>query len=376
MANETEIQFVETDAEVVESALVAAFEQIAGRTLHPADPERMFLLWATQIIVQLRVLLNESARQNIPRYAKGEVLDVLAEELFHKVSRISASAAMTTIKFTMSKPAESARLIPQGTRVATDDGIVFETTEDVYLPIGETEVEIGAKCQTTGTIGNGRLPGQINILVDVFPFYDHCENTTTSEGGAEEETDESLYQRMRASEDTYSTAGPVGGYEYHTKSVSSAIVDVVANSPKPGTVVVYPLLSGGKIPEEEMLASIKAAVNDETIRPLTDQVLVSPPETVKYSIDLTYYIPTGANAAAIEQAVTAAVTEYKNWQSGKLGRDINPQQLIYLLKQAGVKRAEIREPQFIPVSDGGETEAAQVALLQNELIQNGGYEDE
>ena len=215
-----------------------------------------------------------------------------------------------------------------------------------------------------------------NILVDVFPYYDHCENITTSEGGADEEDDDSLYQRMRASEDTYSTAGPMGGYEYFAKSVSSAVVDVVANSPTPGVVCVYPLLADGKLPDEEILSAISAALSDETVRPLTDQVLVLAPETVEYSIDLTYYIPSGANAGSIEAAVVAALDEYKEWQSGKLGRDVNPQQLIYLLKQAGIKRADIRAPTFTPVGSGENNEVAQVALLADETIVNGGYEDE
>ena len=126
-----------------------------------------------------------------------------------------------------------------------------------------------------------------------------------------------------------------------------------------------------------MLSTVLAALNDDSVRPLTDHVTVLAPETIEYSIDLTYYVPADANAESVAAAVIDAVDKYKAWQSEKLGRDINPDQLLYLLKQAGVKRAEIREPAFVLVGDGRNNTAVQVAVASSEeSIQNGGYEDD
>jgi len=366
------IEFVDTDTNTLVRSLIAAYEKITGTTLAPASPERLFISWVADIIVQQRVLINWAAKQNIPRYARGEYLDSLAE-LFKGVQRLPAKAATTTIRFRISQELESAQLIPAGTRVTTKDGsLTFETINDAYIPIGETSVDVIAKCQTKGIIGNGYVPGQISTIVDVFPYFESCENITTSDGGAEAEDDDSFYLRMRQSEDTYSTAGPIGAYVYYAKSVSSQIADVKVTSPNPGEVNVYILMNGGKLPGEEILDAVEKALSADTVRPLTDHVTVKAPETVSYDIDIKYYISSDnpVSADTIENAVTAAVEEYKAWQSAAMGRDINPSKLISLLMATGIKRVEVTSPVYTAVED---TEIAQV---ENINIVNGGYEDE
>lgn len=366
------IEFVDTDTNTLVRSLIAAYEKITGTTLAPASPERLFISWVADIIVQQRVLINWAAKQNIPRYARGEYLDSLAE-LFKGVQRLPAKAATTTIRFRISQELESAQLIPAGTRVTTKDGsLTFETINDAYIPIGKTSVDVIAKCQTKGIIGNGYVPGQISTIVDVFPYFESCENITTSDGGAEAEDDDSFYLRMRQSEDTYSTAGPIGAYVYYAKSVNSQIADVKVTSPNPGEVNVYILMNGGKLPGEEILDAVEKALSADTVRPLTDHVTVKAPETVSYDIDIKYYISSDnpVSADTIENAVTAAVEEYKAWQSAAMGRDINPSKLISLLMATGIKRVEVTSPVYTAVED---TEIAQV---ENINIVNGGYEDE
>ena len=67
-----DISYVETDTETIVNTLIQGYEKIAGRTLYPADPARLFILWVADIIVQERVNIDFSAKQNIPRYAEGE----------------------------------------------------------------------------------------------------------------------------------------------------------------------------------------------------------------------------------------------------------------------------------------------------------------
>ena len=114
------------------------------------------------------------------------------------------------------------------------------------------------------------------------------------------------------------------------------------------------------------------ALSADKVRPLTELVRVSAPDTVPFNIDITYYIPnpSAASAANIERAVTAAVERYRVWQTEKMGRDINPSYLTRLLMETGVKRVEVREPLFQKV------EAKGVAVLQDKTVLNGGVEDE
>ena len=145
---------------------------------------------------------------------KGPNLDALAE-LFYDKYRPAAQAAVSTVRFYISEVQPTSILIPAGTRV-TDGGatLVWETVADVYVPIGELYADAQVRCQTVGIEGNGYAAGQINTIIDVFNYFDHCANTTTSDGGADEATDEEFYELLRNSQDAYYTAGARGSYIY------------------------------------------------------------------------------------------------------------------------------------------------------------------
>ena len=365
------ISFVDTDTETLVNALIRSYERFTGRTLYPADPARLFILWIADIIIQERVNIDFSAKQNLPRYAEGEYLDSLAE-LFKDVYRLEPEAARTKIKFTLSMERDTATVIPAGTRLSAGEEIVFATAEPLIIPAGSLTGEVAAVCQTTGEIGNGFIPGQITKLVDIFPYFQKAENTTESAGGADWESDAAFYARIRESMETFSTAGPLGGYEYHAKSASALIVDVKATSPEPGEVDVRVLLAGGELPGQETLKIVSDALNADKVRPLTDHVTVAAPETVPYNIDVTYYTQTGGamGAEAVAQNVAAAVAEYKRWQAAKMGRDVNPSYLTALLMQTGAKRVVVRSPVFAAVAGNA------VAVIGTTAVVNGGAESE
>ena len=218
--------------------------------------------------------------------------------------------------------------------------LVWETVEDVYVSIGSTYADVQIRCQTAGVIGNDYAAGQINTAVDLFDYYDRCENTTASDGGADEATDDEYYDLMRSSQDAYSTAGPKGGYIYIAKQVSTEIADVVANTPSAGKVALYILMDDGTIAQTETKNAVLTACSADTVRPLTDQVTVQDPQTIEYDITFTYYIPSDASVSSteIEAAVNVAVQKYVAWQCAKLGRDINPSYVIGMLMQTGIKR--------------------------------------
>jgi len=373
-----EYKFVTTDAEQLVSQLIATYEQITGTTVAPASPERLFLQVIADIIIHERVILNFVGNQSIPSRATGENLDALGE-LFFNASRPLAQPAVCTMRFNISEAQTSAVLIPAGTRVTdTKNTLVWETVEDVYVGIGQISAEVQARCQTPGAAGNGYTPGQINTAIDVFPYYDSCENITTSAGGADVATDAEFYERLRASQDAFSTAGARGSYIYHAKKVSTEIADVVAISPEAGEVELYVLMNDGTPAGAEIKNAVLAACSDETVRPLTDHVTVADPVTVSYDINLTYYIPrnTTKSPSEIEAAVDAAVDEYIKWQHSRLGRDINPSYLIGLLMQTGIKRVELTSPTFTELSDGSEGDPPEVAVVGTVTVTNGGYEDE
>ena len=177
MSRNTQYQFVSTDTGALVSSLVAGYERITGTSVQPASPEKLFIQWVADIIIQERIINN------------------------------------CTERFYISEAQETAILIPIGTRVTdASNTLVWETVEDVYVSIGSTYADVQIQCQTAGVVGNDYSAGQINTIIDLFNYYDHCENTTASDDGADAATDDEYYGLMRASQDAYSTAGPKGGY--------------------------------------------------------------------------------------------------------------------------------------------------------------------
>lgn len=366
-----DISFVDTNTDRLTNSLIKSYEIFTGRTLYPADPARLFILWIADIIIQERVIIDESAKQNVPRYAEGEYLDSIAE-LFKDTERLQAQAAKTTLRFYLSTIQPTTQIVPKGTRVTVDGEITFETIENLNITQGELYGDVSAVCQELGTIGNGFIPRQITQIVDLYPFYEKVENITTSEDGTNIETDAAFYDRMRESMETFSTAGPAGAYIYHTKTVSSKITDVVASSPEPGVVDIRILLENGELPDKEMIQLTKEALSKDKTRPLTDCIMVSAPVEAKFDIEVKYYIPKprADSATVIRNDTENAIKEYIKWQTEKMGRDINPSRLISLLMATGIKRVEVVKPLYTVLNNDT------VAVLNSQSIVYGGVEDE
>lgn len=375
MNNLPEIKFVDKNFDETVSDLETLWKACGGGTIQPASPERLMIQFLATAFCQQAYLMDRAARQNVPRYAEGENLDSLSD-IFYKVERLEATAASTAIRFTTSIPVPAWQLIPKGTRIKTKDGVIFETEEEVGIPKGQNQAEVGAICQTVGASGNGYAVGEVSELVDEFPYYESCENIWTTAGGSDRETDAALYKRMRESMEGYTTAGSAGAYEYWAKSASSLISSVKAVSPEPYSVIIYVLLSDGTEPGEEILNRVLEVCGADNVKPMTDVLEVKAPETLEYEIDLTWYLSERSSlpTATVQRRVADAIEEYTAWQSAEMGRHLNPTKLIGLLYQAGVSRVEVRSPVHTELLCG--EKGCQVASCTSENVEWGGYECE
>lgn len=378
MGRNTEYQFFSVDASEIVAEMVAKYEQITKTSVQPGSPEKLFIQWAAAVIIQERVLANYAANQNIPSRAEGENLDALGE-LFFAGKRPEAKAAVCTVRFSISEKQAFPVLVPAGTRVTDgSSALVWETMQDAYVAAGETWVDVKVQCQTAGTVGNGYVPGQINTAVDLYDYYSACANITESDGGTDRATDEEYYELLRESMDGYSTAGARNAYIYFAKKVSTEIADVAVTTPEACVVKLYVLMGDGSIAGEEIKAAVLEACSADEVRPLTDHVSVEDPETVSYDIAFTYYIPKGSavSSVKIQEDVSAAVQEYVSWQTGRLGRDINPSELMGRLMRTGIKRVEMTSPSYTALRDGSDNTVPQIASVGTITVTNGGYEDE
>ena len=137
-------------------------------------------------------------------------------------------------------------------------------------------------------------------------------------------------------------------------------------------VTIEFVMENGELPTEGIIQGLQIYLANEQIRPLTDKVIVKAPDTVDYDLDVKYYINTSdlKRADTIKTDVAAAVEQYIVWQRSKIGRDINPSQLIQMMMSAGAKRVEVKLPVFQVVG------AANVAKLVSQNVAYGGIEDD
>ena len=340
------------------SDFMTKYQEITGKKiqLSKSDPNRIIMLGCAQLIYQGLQNIDKGGKMNFLKYAYDEYLENIGA--LKRVTRNPAKFAQVPVKFTLSGKREAATSIPQGTRVTAAYEVYFATVEYAEIPPGEMEITVMAECTEAGTIGNDFAPGELTTLVDPIGFIAKVENTAKSIGGAEVESDQNMAERVYLAPSSYSTAGPDDAYEYWVKDNNPLIGDVKITSPTPGVVDIRFVMADGTVPDDTTIAAVEAAVNQRGRRPLTDNVQVRKPEVEGYSIDVTYYINASDSSAAtdIQAQAESAIGEYKLWQDSKVGRDINPDELIARLNNAGAKRAEVRAPVFRVI---GETAKAQ-----------------
>lgn len=373
-----DISFIEyKTVDDVKASMVADYEaymtEATGKTytLPRVSRDRFKLYAAAAQIYQAMKYVDIKGKMDTVKYSVGDFLDLLGA-FRCGATRNQAAAAVTTIRFTLSAARASVTAIPQGTRIAAGQ-LFFETSVYTEIPAGDLTADIPATCMTAGETGNGLASGELKTLVDPVPYVQSVENTSTSSGGADRESDESFAARIFIAPGKYSTAGSRNGYEYHVQDYSSAIGGVhVSSDQAAGTVDIVFVMADGSLPSAEMISAMSQHMSAETLRPMNDLVTVRAPAEVKYTVSLTYYINQSDNnrAVAIQQAVSAAVDSYIAWQR-KIGRDINPSKLLALVMGAGAKRAQITAPIFTAIP------ADSIAAIDGAAsITYGGLEDD
>ena len=163
------------------------------------------------------------------------------------------------------------------------------------------------------------------------------------------ETDERLRRRAQLFPGSISTAGPESAYRFHALGASPLVKDVAVSSPSPGRVTVTVLAeivdpaSDTGAASDELLAVVKAALNQETVRPMGDVLGVISARIVDYEIDAKIKVGSGPDAALALDAATAAVTAAASGLHA-LGRGAPRSALIAALHVPGVLSATLAKP--------------------------------
>lgn len=378
LQNLPEISFIDDmTIDEIQKKLVSEYENsitaITGNkyVLPQADKFRIIINSIALILYQNLQCIDRAGKQNTLKYAYGEYLDNKAAE--KGVVRKTAKAATVNVKFSLEAARSSSTLIPKGTRVSNDSDIYFETQNSEEIAAGNTDIVISCVCTEAGTLGNNIQVGELKTLVDPISYIDDVVNISISTGGTDDEDDDSLRERVFLAPSSYTTTGSADAYIYHCKLFSNDIADVIATSDVGSAVVnIIVLLKNGVIPEEELITQLQEYLNSNSIKTLTDKVVVAAPSVKKYDINLTYYINKSdrSKALLIQKNVEKAINEYILWQNSKIGRDINPDKLIEKIIAAGAKRVAISSPLYQACNQ------AEVPQLDNRSITYGGIEDD
>ena len=365
-----EPNFIDRNPETITNEWIKLYEEKSGKTLQPAQIERLMVDVGAYRETVLRMAIQETAKQNLLSYASLDNLEHIGEPL--DVRKLLASSSVTTLQFSVDSPLDFNFTIQSGVEVETKDGLfVFQTHEPVVLIAGETSVTVKATCETSGIASNNYSIGSINNLITPLSYISKVENITISDGGADDEDADSLRERIRQAPEKFSNAGSRGAYRYHTLSAHQSITDVAITSPSAGIVAIYLLTKDGN-PTEEIIKIVQNYLSDDKIRPLTDCVKIYSSEKVDFEIKAKIYLYKDSDADSVMKTIEAKMKEYKISLSEKLGKDVIQTQIISILNSVyGVFKVVLGTP----ITDIDIREY-QWANLKNWQISIGGYANE
>ncbi len=335
-------EFVERDPEAITQELVNQYEQMTGKTLQPGQWERVFLDVIAYRDALIRQQVQLTGEQNLLAYARFPMLDHLGA--FYGVERLPARAAVTELQFTSAAERAEDVDVPKGTRVRSKDGKVdFATDQALTVPAGGGSASVSATAVTAGDLGNGYRSGELDKLVDPVDGIASATNTAVTFGGATEEGDERLRDRIQGAPERLTVAGSFGAYRWHAISAHQDVTDASVISPSPGVVQVCILVKDG-LPSQDMLALVESALSDERVRPLTDQVQVIAPTRIGYTIDATLTLYSDTDVEAAKARALAAAEDWAARARARLGRDVVPNQIVDALMSGGVYDVTLASP--------------------------------
>jgi phage-related baseplate assembly protein len=183
------------------------------------------------------------------------------------------------------------------------------------------------------------------------------------------EADNDYRRRIQLSLEGLSTAGPRGGYVFHSLSADGDVLDANATSPTPGNVLVTVLSrTGNGGAPAELLAAVDAILSAEDVRPLTDFITVQSATIVEYAITADLYFYNGPDSSVVIAEADSKLREYIS-NHHRIGHDITLSGIYAALHQPGVQRVELASPAADIILN--ETSAAYCTDI---MLNHGGYD--
>lgn len=313
------------------------------RTLEKSEPRWLDYKVLTYLVSTIKAEMNDAAKQNYLRYARGKRIDLKGEFYGSRGLRQTAEKAKTTMQCYIQEVKTRDVIIKAGTRFIKDE-YLFKSIEEHKIPIGKLFTDVQIEATKAGYVPIYEK-GEVTEIVDLYDFYDKCENVTEVVGGVDILEDEIYKEKLKKIPETYSTAGPSGSYEFYTQQTSTLIKDVYIDNPTPNNIDVYIIGENGAFISEEIKNSVLDSLSRTDIRPMGDIISIKDPEKVDYIIDFIFYIDkkNETKALEIEQNIISGIEKYKI-DMNKMGQDINYQDIITIAIASGAKKIKLNSP--------------------------------
>lgn len=310
-----------------------AYLEAGGDILYGGDEKEILLRAVLSIAVSIMARVDSALRMDTLAYATGDYLDLYGEK--RNCMRIQAQPATAPVRITFQATGEAKTYPATETTLTADGMVIYHLAEDVDYTGYAGTIDTIIECDTPGNVGNGLTTGTQLQMIESDNAVVSVVVLESASGGVDKEDDDTYRERIRTYGLASVTTGPSSQYEAKARATSTQIIDARAINDGAGEVGIY-LILDEDADEETIFSEVEQALSDETIRPLTDHVQVYAAEDKEYTLNVEVHY---SAYAGIDDAVTAAISEYQAWQDDHIGRAFNPEKLIAMLYQAGCERA-------------------------------------
>ncbi|GKT21645.1 baseplate J/gp47 family protein [Acidovorax sp. SUPP3334] len=317
--------FIERDPQQVVQDLVAQYEAMTGRTLYPAQIERLIIDLVAYRESLTRELIQDTAAQNLVAFARAPFLDHLGALL--GVTRLPASSAYVTVRLEFQAALTQAATLPAGWRVELPSGQVFVTDVSGDIAQGTTVYEFVARAQEAGADTNGWPPSILRALDEPPAPLESLRTVSVTRGGVAAETDERYRLRIKLAPEAFSY-GSENRYRLTAMAAAPSLLDVRVWSPRPDGSVSVVLLGADGVPGPEVVAQVQVALDDPKARMLGDRITVYAASPVDYAISVRLDVAPGYVADLVLATVEQRLRTWAAQQANRLGGDLVPAQVI------------------------------------------------
>lgn len=261
------------------------------------------------------------------------------------IESIEYETLLAERKADMKARLDAAGILPDWDSSSESDPIVKSLEESAYREVVLRQRVNDAAYATMLAYAEDDDLDQIGARYDVERLtVTPADTTTTPPTAAVMESNERFRERIQLAFEGFTTAGPIGAYRYNTLSASAKVKSCSVTRPKAGTVRVTVLSTEGDgTADEDLLATVLAALSDEDIRPLNDTVEVKAAEIIGYQLTAQLVIGSGPDKATVLATSLKAAGVYVagcHVVDGVVARS----GIDKALHQSGVTRVILTEP--------------------------------